>query len=209
VKRSLASLVVSVLLTVHAVAHAGHAKPGEYHWNLDTVKYIDSLSSNWDPLLVQTVADWNAGVDNIELKIKPGQSGNKVRKKCAPADKAIRVCNFPYNAPFLGEANYQTSFSTGHIKGGRIRFDDSDGFPALNVVCHEVGHTLGLDHRPGADFNKTCMTSPVFFAKPDAHDFAVVDDLHSFHLHAADAKSVTTRRRSGDTVWVTVRVYPR
>lgn len=167
---------------------------GNYHWprakNPGTVVLGDNVDARWDTWLGQASSDWSGS----SWMFTPIGSG-LAKGNCKPPEGRVEVCNSNYGFNgWLGLA--QIWVSGDHIISGAVKLNDSyHDLPPYNqngwrdlVMCQEVGHTLGLDHRD-EDFENgnlgTCMDytdnpdGPPSNRQPDAHDYSTLDALYS------------------------------
>ena len=109
----------------------------------------NNLNASWSSLLAPSAAAWSAA-QNIDFVLATGRSTNG----CAGGVYGtVQVCNGNYGANgWLGYANVW--LSRGYIVQATVRLNDhyfSQPYyntPAWRqqVMCQEVGHTLGLGH---------------------------------------------------------------
>jgi hypothetical protein len=89
-----------------------------------------------------------------------------------PAKGEIMVCARSLTRP--GGLAYVYADSAGHIRGATVYFDPRVPRNRLmNVLCHEVGHALSLNHRTG---NRSCLGAG---SDPDRHDGQQIALNHS------------------------------
>jgi hypothetical protein len=174
---------------------------GGYHWartaNPFTLKLGDNVSSQWDPILETTSADWTQSTV-LNTTIVAGTAGNP--KRCRATSGMVQVCNTTYgNNGWLGVA--QIWISGTHITQGTTKVNDTYfNTPTYNttawrnlVMCQEVGHTFGLDHQDEAFSNPnlgTCMdytNDPSTNQHPNAHDY---EELGIIYAHTDSTTTV-------------------
>lgn len=195
---SIIGIVISLTLFTSS-AYANHSWGG-YHWartsNPFTLKLGDNLSTNWDPYLTTTSADWSiSSVLDTSVVL-----GGTTARRCRATSGRVEVCNYRYgNNGWLGLA--QIWISGSHITQGLTKVNDTYfstvkyNTPAWKnlVMCQEVGHTLGLDHQDEIFNNAnlgTCMDytdDPSGLLKnqfnnehPNTHDY---DELATIYGH--------------------------
>ncbi len=183
--------LLSALFLASTPALASHSW-GDYHWarsaNPFTLKLGDNLTSNWDPILATTSADWSAS-SVLDTTVVAGQGGSN----CKATTGRIEVCNRKYgNNGWLGIA--QIYLSGAHITKGTTKVNDTYfntskyNTPAWRnlVMCQEVGHDFGLDHQDENFDNAplgTCMdytSDPTPNQHPNTHDY---DQLTTIYAH--------------------------
>mmetsp|Transcript_1120 Transcript_1120/g.2024 ORF Transcript_1120/g.2024 Transcript_1120/m.2024 type:complete len:333 (+) Transcript_1120:120-1118(+) len=170
---------------------------GDLVWENDgnglSLTLINSLTNDWDPFLLEVVKDWNTS---------PALSLNtKVRKydlnPCGHRNGELRVCNLDYGKTGwkgVNEAMFYTSESDGinYIVSSVAKMNDyylagKSNSEKQYVMCHELGHGLGLDHRDEAMDNPdlgSCMDYTRNYAynmRPDNTDFEDLFNLYGIY----------------------------
>jgi hypothetical protein len=115
--------------------------------------------------LQQAAAAWSAS--SVLDVVIGGKGNNKVQ--------AYEV-NLP-SQQLIGWADIQGVAGKGYIKTAAVTFNDAyigtiftqDYY--TGIVCHEIGHALGLDHVETPDPESTCMTPGPSGPNPSAQDF--------------------------------------
>ncbi len=177
------ALLLLVLLASTKTASANHSWGG-YHWartaNPFTLKLGDNLSSNWKSYLGTASTDWSVS-SVLDTTIVPGQA----KASCKPISGRVEVCNKAYgNNGWLGIA--QIWVSGGHITQGTTKMNDTYfntstyNKPAWKqfVVCQEVGHAFGLDHRDEVFGNTNLGTCMDYTSDPDGTLGSQLSNLH-------------------------------
>lgn len=118
--------------------------------------------------LERAVSAWNEATPRLQLRIEPGSGTG-----CRGADGEIQVC-LTRGDGYAGST--QTERTGSHIEGAIVLLDVvRSGRYLAAVVCHELGHAIGLDHRSeGA----TCMRPAPVVDSPDELDLEHVRSAH-------------------------------
>ena len=111
-------------------------------------------------------------------------------RQCRPTAGRVEVCTENYgDSGWLGVTAFR--FKDKHIKSAIVAVNDfyfgNPNIPELDepyarrfVMCHELGHALGLDHRSG----RSCVNDHVRISRatsdPDRHDY---DQLERIYNH--------------------------
>lgn len=176
-------------LSLFSPAQASHSWAG-YHWGRSTspftLKLGDDVDVNWDSYLVKAGGDW-AGASALDTSVV---SGVTTGRKCRAATGRVEVCNAAYgNNGWLGLASI--SLSGKHITQGTAKMNDTyfntvkynNAAERQDVMCQEVGHTLGLDHTStDGSTQSTCMdySTTADVTTPNSHDF---EQLAAIYTH--------------------------
>ena len=165
----------AILLVVAAgePAQADHSWNG-YHWAGDArplrIVYLDSLAPGFRKQRVTGPAleGWELD-DLVHLERARSDDSRRMRRSCPPVTGAIRICNADYGSEWFGHT--ELLIEGQRVTGGRIRINDHWGTNASFrrfVVCHEVGHSLGLWHRSSGT---SCLSGG---RNPDGHDLSML-----------------------------------
>lgn len=196
---------ISLLLAFPLSAGADHSW-GDYHWSRSSttseleLKLGDNVGSIWDDRLTEASVDWSrSSVLNTSVV-----RGRTDPSRCSPTSGRVEVCSAQYGETgWLGLAQIWASGS--HITQARAMLNDtyfsapgstSDNYEWRQMVmCHEVGHTLGLAHRDEDFWNSnvgSCLdytadpdgdgTANPSNLSPDEHDYEQLEAIYS-HAH--------------------------
>ena len=165
-KVSATVLAAVVLWGSPALASHGNGK----HWSGQGERTVRVIDRTGDAALQKkvrsAVAAWDSGATKVKLLYETGSGG------CRLDQKRIEVCQG-------GKSFTKWSYdSNNHFLGVVVTLSPSMMRKAGDAIaCHELGHALGLGHRPSGT---SCMTATVSPSQttPDGHDFATVDAQH-------------------------------
>ena len=157
----------------------------------------DNLTAPWASLLAPATMAWSAA-NNIDFVITTGSSTSA----CAAVFGGVQICNGNYGANgWLGYANVW--LSSGFIVQATVRLNDHYfGLARYNtaawrqqVICQEIGHTLGLAHTNTVKTNLntgSCMdytndpsgtvggvNGTLSNTGPNAVDFSALDGIYA------------------------------
>lgn len=176
---SLALVPTPVIGTHSTHVYLSHTESGgplgpHVHWSVNGHNQayfglVDMTGPNWP--VSTTYDEWDdANNLNVDYDSSPGGCGSH----CVDA-VAFEFQNSCTSQ--AGNAHIEADSANGHMLAGptRVSFNqkcnDEPEFARRKIVCQEVGHITGLDHRPQVS---TCMHQNVAEttqATPDAHDY--------------------------------------
>jgi hypothetical protein len=161
---------LAFVLLFPTVAQARHGYPwdgGLLHWADRSILVVDALPHHHQ-MLRQAVKRWGWN-SALRFRVVRGPRG-----PCSEAPQGIiRVQQCPNPGPNVGNVRFAWGDAP-HIVGALAFF----GYDAWHygrgfdrhIICHEMGHALGLGHRGG----ESCMHDRTDYPFPDAHDFRVI-----------------------------------
>ena len=166
-----AVFVVALLLApVTSLAPtAATPESGAFHWARETSHFTlqvgENLSGPWPGILNRVVSDWNKN-ETVTLSIVGGGTNPQ---ECRPVTGRVEVCNWRYGTQegWLGLTRLYFNDAGDHIESATVQMNDSffdtnseynDDAARRHTMCHEVGHTPGLDHVD----TESCMNDSQF-----------------------------------------------
>jgi predicted Zn-dependent protease len=181
----------AVLMIPSVDATTGHS--AGYHWagtGERAITVIDSVKVGWDPALTAAVTNWNVS-NFIDMTVTPGSLTKRSRKRCTPTLNSIHVCNYAYGRTGwagLAKVFFDQNF---HIVKANARLNATYVRSASKmqaVACHEIGHALGLGHRPQPEGATSCL-SPILSTSsvPDGDDYTELTTIYNHSPKMAEA----------------------
>lgn len=152
---------VPSLLPVETVASR---TPNHFHWarkqSQFTLQVGDNVDGGWNSLLSRVVSDWNRG-DTVTFRVVNGSTNPQ---ECRERTGTIQVCNSRYGTQvgWLGLTRLYFNDRGDHVDAATVQMNDSflntnsqysNDAARRHTLCHELGHTPGLDHVS----TKSCM----------------------------------------------------
>ena len=138
-------------------------------------------------------------------------------KSCRPTLGRVEVCNANYrNTGWLGLAQIWI-YSDGHIAQGIVKNNDyyfgnssyqyNNKAEMQHVICQEIGHTFGLDHRARTAALRTPVwtttTTPATAIRrrphPNTHDYQQLSTIYT-HLDSSNSYDNTSAAFLPDAV---------
>ena len=184
-----------------------------------TIRVGDNVSAVWDPYLNSAISEWSSAA-SIDL-VHAG--GLTTAKACAPVYGGVQACNANYGATgWLGYATVWTA--GGFIVQATIKLNDyyfakaaynNDAWRSM-IICQEMGHILGLDHRDENNTNAnlgTCMdytndpsglkgtNGTLSNTTPGASDFLALAGIYA-SANGSQLAYTKPGYRTGDGYWI-------
>ena len=197
VVRGVALIGVVAVLVQAAVAIPVGAADGfnGAHWERRKtpfeLKFGDNVDNGWDGYLKKAAGQWSQS-----RVVRPNIVNGSAGGDCRPTEGRVEVCNGRYGTGkgWLGLTEIWVN-GRNHITAARVLMNDSwfdsgkydDADAKRHTMCHELGHSLGLDHRSG----RSCMNDSekaIFrYDDPAGSDF---DTLRQRYRHSDDGSTV-------------------
>jgi len=147
---------------------------------------LNALDARWQTFFDIAVVDWDSGIpDAVSLTTTPVSFD----KGCDRVRNKVKVCNGDYGVQdWKGICKVYLEF--GYISAATVQLNDfffkdnADPDDMQYTMCHELGHSLGLQHTDEDFYNKdlgNCMdysTNPSANMRPDDGLFQLLFSLY-------------------------------
>ena len=163
-RRVILALVVAAVLLADLGAGLWHA-PGAtaqsaapYHWARKhphfRLRVGNNVKGDWNRYLRGALDDWNQN-ETVTLVEVDGATNPQY---CDPVSGTVQVCDWWYGTQtgWLGLTRLYFNDCGDHIDAATVQLNDSFMYAPnspynsdaarRHTICHELGHTLGLDH---------------------------------------------------------------
>lgn len=190
----LLGLVIMTSCALRGLAAAG-STPGGYHWAREqpafTLQVGNNVSGGWNDLLTQAITNWNKN-DTVAFKEVKGSSS---AQRCPETTGIVEVCNWQYGTQegWLGLTRLFFDDAGDHIDAATVQLNDSffnlangqynSDAARRHTICHELGHTMGLDHVDTDSCLNPSQTAVFQNVTPIKQDFRTLARIYT-HLDA-------------------------
>jgi hypothetical protein len=197
-------VVASMLLTDLAMgiwlapsATAQTAAP--YHWarrqSHFRLRIGDNVDGDWNAYLREALSDWNQN-ETVTLIAVDGSTNPQY---CQPVSGRVEVCDWWYGTQtgWLGLSRIYFNASGDHIDAATVQLNNSflyapnspynSDAARRHTLCHELGHTLGLDHPETTSCMNNSQYAVFNYVTPINEDFR---DLRRIYEHQDATRTV-------------------
>jgi hypothetical protein len=130
-------LSLALLLVLPSEAAAGR-RFERFRWPKESVIIVDNrLGPEWNEAVAQTVREWDRATPHLRFRVQHRKGG------CRAREGRIVLCRA--NMAAVGYGNY--AYDGRAITEGVVKINETDHTNRY-LLCHEIGHTLGLTHNP-------------------------------------------------------------
>lgn len=174
-----------VVLTAATGVRAHHEW---FRWGTDgtalRLEVVNNLDARWTTHLDPAIAVWSQRIygNPVRLTAMPGNGA-----PCQEVEGKIQICNQNFGEDgmtggtraYLNDAGVVTAMV---IEINDYYFPDDWSVAAIEdrqqVICHELGHAIGLDHDTSGENLGTCMDYSNDRWYPNRHDFEQLVEMY-------------------------------
>ncbi|MFT4040532.1 MAG: hypothetical protein QM692_20295 [Thermomicrobiales bacterium] len=183
-------LVATIAIPLSNAQPSFASETAGYHWARKvtpfTVMAGANLTGDWPSFMKTAVTNWDK---NDTVKIKQ-VSGGTSAQSCNPTTGRIEICNWNYGTQegWLGLTRLYFDDSGDHIESATLQLNDSffnqkngqynDYNARLHTMCHEMGHTIGLDHVDTTSCMNDSQYAVFHYITPIKKDFKQLANLY-------------------------------
>jgi hypothetical protein len=176
-------LLATVGVPLASVMPSLASESSTYRWAVKqtpfTVMAGDNLTGDWSGIMQTAVNEWNKN-DTVTIKKVSGSTG---AQSCSPTTGRIEICNWNYGTQegWLGLTRLYFDDRGNRIEAATLQLNDSffnqkngqynDYDARLHTMCHEMGHTVGLDHVDTTSCMNDSQYAVFHYVEPINKDF--------------------------------------
>ncbi len=193
------ALVLSPFVSLAPPSTLALQGSGSFHWERKSSQFTlevgDNVDSNWNGVLGDVVSGWNKG-DTVTFRIVSGATSPQ---SCNPKTGTVQVCNSGYGTGvgWLGLTRLYFNSRGDHVNAATVQMNDTylfgnsrynDPNARRHTLCHELGHTPGLDHVNTSSCMNDSQSAIFNNLKPISDDFQKLAQIYS---HSDSSNSVS------------------
>lgn len=176
-------LLATIGVPLASVLPSSASSTNGYRWAVKqtpfTVMAGENLTGEWSGIMQTAVNAWDKN-DTVTIKRVAGSTGAQT---CSPTTGRIEICNWNYGTQegWLGLTRLYFDDRGNRIEAATLQLNDSffnqrngqynDYDARLHTMCHEMGHTIGLDHVDTTSCMNDSQYAVFNYVKPISSDF--------------------------------------
>lgn len=183
-------LLATVGVPLANVMPSSASESTSYRWAVRQVPFTvmagDNLTGDWSGIMQTAVRAWDKN-DTVTIKQVSGSTG---AQSCSPTTGRIEICNWNYGTQegWLGLTRLYFDDRGNRIEAATLQLNDSffnqrngqynDYDARLHTMCHEMGHTIGLDHVDTTSCMNDSQYAVFNYVKPINKDFRDLERIY-------------------------------
>ncbi len=183
-------LLATVGMPLASVVPSSASGTNSYRWAVKqtpfTVMAGANLTGDWSGIMQTAVNAWDKN-DTVTIKKVSGTTG---AQSCSPTTGRIEICNWNYGTQegWLGLTRLYFDDRGNRIDAATLQLNDSffnqkngqynDPNARLHTMCHEMGHTIGLDHVDTTSCMNDSQYAVFHYVKPISKDFRELASIY-------------------------------
>ncbi|MBA3450884.1 MAG: hypothetical protein H0T18_06705 [Chloroflexia bacterium] len=202
------ALVIPPLGSVAPPATLALQSSNSYHWERKSSQFTlevgNNVDGNWNSVLDAVISDWNNGDTVTFRKV----SGATSAQSCSPKTGTVQVCNGQYGTAgvgWLGLTRLYFNSRGDHVNAATVQMNDSYLFgnsdynnqnARRHTMCHELGHTPGLDHVNTSSCMNNSNNAIFNNLFPISDDFQKLAQIYK-HSDSSDSVAKSKKKKKG------------
>lgn len=184
-------MLATVGVPLTGVMPSSASSTKSYRWAVKqtpfTVMAGANLSGDWSGIMSTAIKQWDKN-DTVTIRKVSGSTG---AQQCGPTTGRIEICNFNYGTQvgWLGLTRLYFDDRGNRIEAATLQLNDSffnqkggqynDYNARLHTMCHEMGHTIGLEHVDTTSCMNDSQYAVFHYVKPINKDFRDLARIYS------------------------------
>src|SRR5215207_3198775 len=203
--RVVMALIVAALLLADLGPSLWHApsaaaqSAAPYHWARKRPQFRlrvgNNVAGDWNRHLRGALDEWNQGETATLIEV----DGSTNPQYCDPVSGTVQICDWWYGTQtgWLGLARLYFNANGTHIDAATVQLNNSFLYAPnspyntdaarRHTICHELGHTVGLDHPETESCTNDSQDAIFTYVTPTNQDFRW---LRQIYEHPDEARTV-------------------
>src|SRR5829696_8321872 len=199
------ALVVAALLLADLGPSLWHApsaaaqSAAPYHWARKRphfrLRVGNNVAGDWNRYLRGALVEWNQNETVTLIEVE----GTTSPQYCQPVSGTVQICDWWYGTQtgWLGLARLYFNANGNHVDAATVQLNNSflyapnspynNDAARRHTICHELGHTVGLDHPESASCTNDSQYAVFNYVTPTNQDYRWLREIYE---HSDGARTV-------------------